>query len=63
MFLWLWCQLVAVALVRLLAWELPYATDEALKKKKKTKNTYVLLKNTTSVSFQEKESKRGPLNF
>ena len=33
----LWYRLVAVALIRLLAWELPYATGEALKKKQKIK--------------------------
>ena len=37
---WLWCRLAAIALIRPLAWELPYATGEALKSKKpkKTKN-------------------------
>ena len=32
--LWLWCRPSAVALIQPLAWELPYATDVALKKKK-----------------------------
>ena len=31
--LWLWHKLVAVALIRPLAWKLPYAAGEALKKK------------------------------
>ena len=35
--LWLWCRLVAIALIRPLAWEPPYATGEALGKAKKTK--------------------------
>ena len=35
--LWLWCRLAAVALLRHLAWEPPYAADAALKKKKKKK--------------------------
>ena len=37
--LWLWCQLTTAALIATLAWELPYATDAALKRqgKKKTK--------------------------
>ena len=38
--LWLWCRLVAVALIRPLAWEPPYAMGVALettKKKKKEK--------------------------
>ena len=33
--LWLWRGLAAVALIQPLAWELPYATDVALKSKKK----------------------------
>ena len=41
--LWLWCTPEAMALIRLLAWEPPYATEAALemakrqKKKKKEK--------------------------
>ena len=35
--LWLWCRLVAAALIRPLAWELPYAAGVALKKEKKKK--------------------------
>ena len=34
---WLWHRLAAAALVRSLAWELPYATGAALKKEKKKK--------------------------
>ena len=30
--LWLWCRPAATALIQPLAWELPYATSEALKK-------------------------------
>ena len=30
--LWLWCRLAAAAVIRPLAWELPYATGVALKK-------------------------------
>ena len=33
--LWLWCRAAAVALIRLLAWELPYARSVALEKEKK----------------------------
>ena len=33
----LWCRLAAVAPIRPLSWELPYATGVALKKKKKEK--------------------------
>ena len=36
--LWLWCRPAAAAPIRPLAWEPPYATGAALKKKK-TKNT------------------------
>ena len=35
--MWLWCRLATVALIRPLAWELPYATGAALKSKKKKK--------------------------
>ena len=33
--LWLRCRPVATALIKLLAWELPYATGAALKKGKR----------------------------
>ena len=33
--LWLWCRLAARAPIRPLPWELPYATDVALKRQKK----------------------------
>ena len=33
-FLWLWCKPAAVALIRPLAWKLPYAASAALKRKK-----------------------------
>ena len=36
--LWLWCRLAAVALIRPLAWEPPYALGAVLKKKKKKKS-------------------------
>ena len=39
--LWLWCRPEAVALIRPLAWELPYATGEAWGKKK---TSFLLLK-------------------
>lgn len=34
--LWMWCRLAAVASIRPLAWEPPYAVGVALKTKKKT---------------------------
>ena len=42
--LWLWCRPAAVATIRLLAWEPPYAAGAALKiqKKKKKKKIGVL---------------------
>ena len=36
--LWLWCRPAATAPFQPLAWELPYATDVALKRPKKKKN-------------------------
>ena len=35
--LWLWCRLVATALIGPLAWEPPYAMGVALKRQKKKK--------------------------
>ena len=37
-FLWLWYWLAAAALIHPLAWELPYASGEALKSKNKEIN-------------------------
>ena len=39
MLLWLWCRLAAVALIRPLAWEPPYAVGTALKSKQTNKHT------------------------
>ena len=39
--LWLWHRLAAVALIRLLAWELPYPSVVALKKKPKRKKNRI----------------------
>ena len=38
--LWLWCRLAAAALIQPLPWEPPYATGEALKKKKNPKKNF-----------------------
>ena len=35
--LWLWCRPAAAALIQPLPWELPYATNAALKSQKKIK--------------------------
>ena len=55
--LWLWCRLAAVAPIRLLAWEPPYATGAALKNKtnkqktpKKQKNKEIIENNINSRS-------------
>ena len=37
MLLWLWCRLAAIAPIRTLAWEPPYAAGAALEKAKKKK--------------------------
>ena len=36
--LWLWCRQAAVAPIQPLTWEFPYATGEALKRKKKERS-------------------------
>ena len=41
--LWLWCRLAAMALVRPLAWESPYAMGAALKRQKKKNNLFLFL--------------------
>ena len=35
--LWLWCKLAAIALIRPLAWEHPYASGVTLKRQEKKK--------------------------
>ena len=37
LWLWLWCRLAAAAPIQPLAWEIPYATGAALKRKSKKK--------------------------
>ena len=51
--LWLWCRLAAVALIRPLVWEPPYAAGVALKRQNKTKQ-----KNQK----EKKEKKQRPHN-
>ena len=43
MMLWLWCRPVAAVPIRPLAWEPPYATNAALKKKQERKKEEKLL--------------------
>ena len=38
--LWLWCRLAAIAPIGPLAWEPPYAANEALKKPKRKEKKY-----------------------
>ena len=44
MLLWLWCRLAAIALIRPLAWESPYAASVALKSKNNNDNKNCLIK-------------------
>ena len=43
--LWLWCRVTAVAPIRLLAWEPPYAMGAALEETKKKKKRSIALSN------------------
>ena len=49
--LWLWCRLAAVALIRPLAWEPPYAAGVALKNQKKKKKRIRDAKETRSTGL------------
>ena len=49
--LWLWCRLVATAPSGPLAWEPPYATGVALKKKKKTLKISRRIKDLNSIKL------------
>ena len=51
--LWLWHRPASTALIQLLAWELPYATGVAPKKKKKNRNPRQNSRLTESVTGQE----------
>ena len=53
-FLWLWHRPVAIAPIRPLAWELPYATSVALKSKSKKKKKKI---NEPKSCFFEKLNK------
>ena len=50
--LWLWFRLAAAALIQPLAWEPPYALDEALKSKQASKQAN---KNTTKKQHVKKK--------
>ena len=54
--LWLWCRLAAIALIQPLAWEPPYATGAAVKKKKKEKRNSLGMCLRATQSFELLES-------
>ena len=41
--LWLWCRLIAIGPIGLLAWELPYVAGIDLKRKKREKDKYHMI--------------------
>jgi len=47
--LWLWHRPAAVALIQLLAWELPYSVGAALKKGRGKENTFLILRGAGSI--------------
>ena len=51
LWLWLWCRPAATALIGPLAWEIPYAMGEALKRKKKKTNTLFISTPKTMKDF------------
>ena len=54
MLLWLWCRPAAVAQIRHLAWEPPYATSGALKRQKAKKEKEKKEKKGVTVMAQQK---------
>ena len=53
--LWLWCRPAAAAPIWPLAWELPYATSVALKRKKKKEEWWWIRKNLQEQNQQKLE--------
>ena len=51
--LWLWHRLAAVAQIRCLAWETPYAVGAALKAKKKKKHQFVMQLNEINSHYSK----------
>ena len=51
--LWLWSRLAAIVPIRPLAWEPPYAADEALEEAKRTKKKKNLSHKTTKKPVQK----------
>ena len=56
--LWLWCRPVAIAPIRPLAWEPPYAMGTALEKAKKQKNKYTYKCNKIHKVLKKKQQKQ-----
>ena len=48
--LWLWCRPAAVAQIRSLAWEIPYAEGVALKREKKRERERKVIVGTSTVA-------------
>ena len=56
--LWLWCRLAAVALIRPLAWRLPYATGAAPPPKKRKKEKEMILRCIWGVNIYPRSAKQ-----
>ena len=61
MLLWLWRRLVAVAPMRTLVWELPYAAGEGLKSKKKKERKTKVERFPHKLNFTIGNDKGSPL--
>ena len=60
--LWLWCKPAAAAPIQPLAWELPYATGVALKKKKKKESIFFPYVHETSTNIDHILDHKESLN-
>ena len=63
---WPWCRLAATAPIQPLAWELPYATDSAIERKKRKKkfNTLKLYELTLiNVIWEEEKVEHRKTTF
>ena len=54
---WLWCRLVAIALIGPLAWEPPYAMGVALKREREQKEAQTEYLSTVYMMHQKKKKK------
>ena len=57
-FLWLWCRPVAIALIRSLAWEPPYAVGVALEKAKRQKKKKMQIITNCPTRLLRKKTKK-----